>query len=108
MKKENEAKNIDLPDAATPVIEVQNFNLDLYVDPKSNSRCGTIFSPENMMSKNKVDQLRPNLNKDKFKISRQYMSSKSGDDEVFMTKPSNFDSDAHNKLSMHLNDNGGV
>lgn len=26
MKKENEAKNIDLPDAATPVIEVQNFS----------------------------------------------------------------------------------
>lgn len=31
------------------------LDLDLYVDPKSNSRCGTIFSPENFMSKNMVD-----------------------------------------------------
>lgn len=72
------------------------------------------------MSKNKVDQLRPN--KEKLKINRQYISSKvsyikpvlnqklfqSGDDEVFRSNPTNFDSDVHKKLGMHLNDNGGV
>ena len=36
-------------------------DLDKYID-NSNSRCGRIFSPENLMSKNKVDQLRPYRN----------------------------------------------
>jgi len=37
----------------------QISDLDLYVDPSSKSRCGKIFSPENLLAKNKVDSLRP-------------------------------------------------
>jgi hypothetical protein len=47
--------------------------LDHYVDPKSKSRTGGIFSPENFIAKNRVDQLR--LGTEPI-INRAYVTSK--------------------------------